>query len=339
MHKIIIAIKNRSIAICRKHKKKILNLRHKLISNISYTPKEVVHIFSSYILSQEEHDALSHGLEHHIPSKVTRNSVNTEFESFYQSLLRDISIIPEERIARIKTQLRSKCEKYYNVKIPSRYRQAIKRLSNNKDIAILKQDKGRGVIILNRSKYIEKCLSIVNSSQFLQVDKDPTASIERKVQRTLRKIKDKIPALLYSKVYPTRSSPGRFHGTAKLHKVKDNGTVEDLPLRPIISTIRIATYELAKYLAQILKPLGQSQYTIKSSKLFIKTRKKQKISPGYQMVSFDVVSLFTNDPLEETINIIIKRIYDKNEINTNIPKQDMKELLYLCTKNAHFISC
>ena len=54
------------------------------------------------------------------------------------------------------------------------------------------------------------------------------------------------------------------------------------------------------------------------------------------MVSFDVVSLFTNDPLEETTNIIIKRIYDKNEINTSIPKQEMKELLYLCTKNAYF---
>ena len=53
------------------------------------------------------------------------------------------------------------------------------------------------------------------------------------------------------------------------------------------------------------------------------------------MVSFDVVSLFTNVPLEETINITIKRIYDKNEIKTNIPKQEMKELLYLCTKNAH----
>ena len=54
------------------------------------------------------------------------------------------------------------------------------------------------------------------------------------------------------------------------------------------------------------------------------------------MVSFDVVSLFINVPLEETINIIIKRTYDKNEIKTNIPKQEMKELLYLCTKNAHF---
>ena len=58
------------------------------------------------------------------------------------------------------------------------------------------------------------------------------------------------------------------------------------------------------------------------------------IPPGYQMVSFDVVSLFNNVLLEETINTIIKRIYEKNEINTSIPKQEMKELLYLCTKNA-----
>ena len=54
------------------------------------------------------------------------------------------------------------------------------------------------------------------------------------------------------------------------------------------------------------------------------------------MMSFDAVSLFTNVLLEETINIIIEIIYDKNEINTNIPKQEMKELLYFCTKNAHF---
>ena len=61
-----------------------------------------------------------------------------------------------------------------------------------------------------------------------------------------------------------------------------------------------------------------------------------RIPPGYKMVSFDVVSLFTNVPLDETIDIIIKRIYDKKEINTDIPKKEMRELLYLCTKNAHF---
>ena len=60
------------------------------------------------------------------------------------------------------------------------------------------------------------------------------------------------------------------------------------------------------------------------------------IHPEYKMVSFDVVSLFTNVALDETIDIIFKRIYDKKEINTDIPEKEMRGLLYLCTKNAHF---
>ena len=61
-----------------------------------------------------------------------------------------------------------------------------------------------------------------------------------------------------------------------------------------------------------------------------------KIPPEYKMVSFDVVSFFTNVPIDETIDIIIKRIYDKKEINTDISKKVMRELLGLCTKNAQF---
>ena len=70
--------------------------------------------------------------------------------------------------------------------------------------------------------------------------------------------------------------------------------------------------------------------------MFVKTWKKQKIPPAQEIVSFDIVSPFTNVLPEETINIITKKINDKNELNTNIPKQEMKELLYLCIKNADF---
>ena len=55
------------------------------------------------------------------------------------------------------------------------------------------------------------------------------------------------------------------------------------------------------------------------------------------MVSFDVTSLFTNVPLDETIEIILRRVYIDQKINTNIPVKEMKELLHLCTKNVHFI--
>ena len=45
------------------------------------------------------------------------------------------------------------------------------------------------------------------------------------------------------------------------------------------------------------------------------------------MVSFDVNSLFTNVPLEKTIAITLERIYDLKEINTQIARLEMKELL------------
>ena len=301
-----------------------------------YVPKEVVHNFSSYKLSKEEHEALSYSLDYHIPSKVTRNSLNTEFEMFFQNLLNDISAIPEENLARIKMKLRSTCEKYYQVKPYFKYNQVTQNLSKNNEIVILKQDKGRRVMILDRSKYMEKYLSLLSASQFDEIDYDLTAYIEGKVQRTLRKIKNKLPSFVHFKIYPTGSLPGKFYGAAKVHKVPNNSTAEHLPLKPIISNIGTATYDLAKYLAQLLKPLSESRFTIKNSKTFTKMLKKMRIPPGYKMVSFDVVSLFTNVPLDETIDIIIKRIYDKKEINTDIPKKEMRELLYLCTKNAHF---
>ena len=55
------------------------------------------------------------------------------------------------------------------------------------------------------------------------------------------------------------------------------------------------------------------------------------------MVSSDVVSLFQNVPLEDTINIILRKIYEMKEIVIDIPKCEMRELLYFCTKNAHFM--
>ena len=61
-------------------------------------------------------------------------------------------------------------------------------------------------------------MSILSTSQFAELDHDPNAYIEGKVQRTLRKIKSKLPSSVYSKIYPTGSLPGKFYGTAKIHK-------------------------------------------------------------------------------------------------------------------------
>ena len=40
--------------------------------------------------------------------------------------------------------------------------------------------------------------------------------------------------------------------------------------------------------------------------------------------------------INETIDIILRKVYDENKIETNIQVSILKELLYLCTKHAHF---
>ena len=54
------------------------------------------------------------------------------------------------------------------------------------------------------------------------------------------------------------------------------------------------------------------------------------------MISFDVKSLFSSVPLEYTIDIIIKRIFEDHEITTIFKKPEMKKLLTLSTKSVRF---
>ena len=110
--------------------------------------------------------------------------------------------------------------------------------------------------------------------------------------------------------------------------------MDQLPIRAIASNIEIATYQLAKYLAKLLSPLSLSQYTIKSTKDFIQKIHNVNVPHGFNMISFDVKSLFASVPLEETINVALDRIYHRKEIETSISKNDMRNLL--CTKYVHF---
>ena len=73
------------------------------------------------------------------------------------------------------------------------------------------------------------------------------------------------------------------------------------PLRPSVSSIGTYTYELSKFLADILKPLSNNQYTVRDSFSF--ANELLNLNDVHHMASFDVSSLFTNIPFQETIDI------------------------------------
>ena len=84
-------------------------------------------------------------------------------------------------------------------------------------------------------------------------------------------------------------------------------------------------------MSEVLYPLTQNQFSIKQSfhaaNKINSTLREVKNSNDLVFVSFDVVSLFTNVPLKETVNIILKRVYNNKEISTTLSKRSSKKLI------------
>ena len=83
----------------------------------------------------------------------------------------------------------------------------------------------------------------------------------------------------------------------------------------------------------MLSPLINSEYTVNNNLEFINYMNTISIPSDHKL---DVKSLFTNVPLDFTIDLILKCIHEDIEIQTNIKKKEMKQLLLLCTKTVHF---
>ena len=94
------------------------------------------------------------------------------------------------------------------------------------------------------------------------LDKIPTVSHQAKIQRILRKTKSRFTLQEYNKVYPTASNAVKLYGTVKIHKLPELRTVDQLPLRQIVSNIGTTSYYLVKHLAKTLALLSKSGYTV-----------------------------------------------------------------------------
>ena len=222
------------------HERKLNQLFKDVTANTkTYRPTNIVHNFSSYDLTAEEYHILSFVLDHHIPTQIQENTVKTEFEAFFYHLNKQLQHLTADERDELKYKLRRSCENYYNTKNTNKVHGVIAKLSKNRNIVILKQDKGRGVVILDKTKYIEKCMEHLNTSNFENIKHDNTKAVEVSVQKALFKVKEAIGEEQYKQIYPSGSNPGKFYGTAKVHKVKPDETdkLNKLPVRPIISIL------------------------------------------------------------------------------------------------------
>ena len=118
-----------------------------------------------------------------------------------------------------------------------------------------------------------------------------------------------------------------------MHKFSPNDSFPKL--RPIVSSIGTFNYNLAHFLCDLLSPLVPNDYSCKDTFSFVSQIKNSNLSKKF-LVSYDVTRLFTNIPLQETIDIAINLIFNHNP-NLNITKKELKKLFLFATSQTHFV--
>ena len=198
---------------------------------------------------------------------------------------------------------------------------------------------------MNKNDHNNKMLNILNDQNtFKVVDVDETMKQEDKLIRKLKQLKNDgfINEKEYNYCRPTGSQPARMYGLPKIHKI-------GVPLRPIVSASGTFNYKLAKLLANKLEHLRKSDTIITNTFFFVDELLSLSFDNSeIKMISFDIISLFTNVPLTRTIQIILERLYGPEHTFTYSDKRredwcnkcknrfEMKYLLETCTSDTNF---
>lgn len=169
-------------------------------------------------------------------------------------------------------------------------------------------------------------------------DQNPAAVHQSNFTRFFRK--RKMPTQSYVKYY-LRTSP-----THSFPRVPDLLTFTAFPrlikssMRPILSATGTYNYNLAKWLEEKLKPLSVNDFTITDAIRFSEEIRNSPIGEDDILVSYDVTALFTNVPLNETINILVDKAFAHDQFNQtyglDLQKEQLTKLLKITTTNQLF---
>ena len=213
---------------------------------------------SSCRLTSDQLDILKFGLTNSIcPPRINKSDVFVCFELIHDPMVKKLK--DKKQNPKLVSALSHLAHSYSLAHRPTiadlKSYKLLKDLRKNKNIIILKPDKGNGVVVLDRTAYESGILKIIsNTSKFKVLAEDPTLLRERQLQRFLRKLKSTghLDVDTYFKIYPTGSQPARIYGLPKMHKRRGLDLIP--PLRPIVSSIGMYNYELAKSFVAFFNP-------------------------------------------------------------------------------------
>ena len=320
--------------------------------NVRHDPKQIIHNYSSHTLTPEQESLLIKGLNFALPPKKLKYE---DYMLPFELLYRDFHTLEkkENELVFAKNELRHiaySSFKAYNKKehkfenISKLEHKAFLELLELKDLIIQKADKGNVIVVIDKCTYFTKMSTILNDeTKFIKVnfekrneELDYLLNKQSQILDFLKELRDNkvITDQVFNELRPSGCQPGVLYGLCKVHKgVTPDG--KSPPFRPILSAINTPSYKIAKFLVPMLSELTKNKYVSKDSFEFAKNVRNQ--NPELFMASFDIDSLFTNVPLDETIDISVKKLFGRKKKYNGFSRENFKKLLSFAVKNSFFL--
>ena len=215
-------------------------------------------------------------------------------------------------------------------------RKALVDLKKEESVLILPADKGKATVIMEVSNYEQKLSEMLfDEKTYEQLPSDPTQRYKRDLVAILSRLKkeNKINKTQYDLLFPTAENIPRIYGTPKIHKPGNK-------VRPVVDYTGTIGYQTSRALADILSPLvGTTEHHVLNSKHLSESLAEVMIEEGEIFNSHDVVSLFTNTPIDQSLDVIRSRLENDSTLGqrTLLSVEDIMQLLKFVLTTTYFL--
>lgn len=213
------------------------------------------------------------------------------------------------------------------------YESTRKYLRDHKELTVLQADKGGATVVMLTTEYFTKMNELVaDQNVYQKIAKDPTNKYQNKNNALARLLltNHHIDKQEKNRLLCNNASIPKIYGAPKVHKT-------DMPMRPVVASFKAPNRNMARKLCRIVSKAVDVDMNIKNSYEFKKFIDEVTVPDGYVLVSFDVISLFTNITVERLTYVITKK-WDIIRPHTDIPLDLFIKLVKFCIDECNVFS-
>lgn len=270
------------------------------------------------------------------------SNINKLTTEFIKNIENNLYKLPVEKIPVIRDRSTSHINRLPSISIPNDFintnlvnlsKQTNKFLRDNPNIILTRADKGNITVAMDRDSYNRDMESLLDDKNtYIVTNKNPLKKMTSSLRDLLTRWKnhDYISPATHRNLSCSDGILPRAYGLPKVHKPNN-------PLRIIVSSIDSPFYSLAVFLHKIMyNNFPRAHSSIRNSFELINKLDKVSIEEGHSLISLDVVSLFTNIP----VDVAVKCIQDRWEFispNCAIPMNEFLIAIRLVLHSTYFL--